>query len=142
MLRRIAHYSVRAADLDGSIAFYTEVLGLTVGPRPPFGFPGAWLYLQDVDLAGQGCVHLIGADGDAKALQDYLGLGAAAGAHTGALDHVAFIAGDWAETRKRLVDHNVTFAERVAPMLNMRQVFLSDPDGVTIELNYPEPSAV
>ena len=141
MLRRLAHYSVRAADLAISIAFYTDVLGLKVGPRPPFSFPGAWLYLDGDGLNEQGCVHLIGTE-DEQALEHYLGAGGPAGAHTGALDHIAFLAGDWAGTRRRLRDRGVPFADRVAPILGVRQVFLTDPDGMTIELNFPEAAAV
>ncbi len=139
MIRRLAHYSVRVADLEISTAFYTEVLGLRVGPRPPFGFPGVWLYLRDdADSAAQGCVHLIGQDGGA-ALGDYLGARPrTGGASTGALDHIAFFASDWQTWRRRLEASQVGFTERFAPVLGVRQVFLADPDGVTIELNYPE----
>ena len=33
-----------ADDLDRTRAFYEGLLGLREGPRPPLGFPGAWLY--------------------------------------------------------------------------------------------------
>ena len=38
------HYNVSTRKLGDTIRFYEEVLGLTNGPRPPFNFPGAWLY--------------------------------------------------------------------------------------------------
>jgi catechol 2,3-dioxygenase-like lactoylglutathione lyase family enzyme len=138
-LGRLAHYSVRARDLAVSEAFYTQVLGLRIGPRPPFGFPGCWLYLQDDQAcAEQGCVHLIGP-GAAEALGDYLGARPGADrTSTGALDHIAFFASDWPACRDRLAAFGVAFSERFAPALGVRQVFLTDPDGVTIELNYPE----
>jgi catechol 2,3-dioxygenase-like lactoylglutathione lyase family enzyme len=37
---RLSHYSIRTADLEMSRAFYTDVLGLRVGTRPAFEFPG------------------------------------------------------------------------------------------------------
>jgi catechol 2,3-dioxygenase-like lactoylglutathione lyase family enzyme len=43
----IHHVNIRTKSLDASIAFYRDVLGLVHGPRPDFGFPGAWLYDQD-----------------------------------------------------------------------------------------------
>ena len=42
-LTRIAHYLIRTLDLEATRKFYTEVMSLTVGPRPPFKFPGLWL---------------------------------------------------------------------------------------------------
>lgn len=139
MIGRLAHYSVRTANLEVSRAFYTHVLGLRVGPRPPFGFPGLWLYLvDDHACAEQGCVHLIGA-GDGAALGDYLGERSKGNSlTTGALDHIAFFAADWPDFRDRLIGSRVEFTERFVPMLRVRQVFLSDPNGVTIELNFPE----
>src|ERR1051325_4824836 len=38
------HYSVSTRKLPETIRFYEEVLGFQNGPRPPFNFPGAWLY--------------------------------------------------------------------------------------------------
>ncbi len=52
------HYTIVTADLDASVAFYTEVLGLKDGPRPAFDAPGAWLYCDDRPV-----VHLIGGPG-------------------------------------------------------------------------------
>jgi catechol 2,3-dioxygenase-like lactoylglutathione lyase family enzyme len=56
-----AHYSIRTTDLDRSQRFYTEVLQLRVGFRPPFDFPGVWLY-ADQEESEFGAVHLIGVD--------------------------------------------------------------------------------
>ena len=44
MAVQIHHVNIRTRDLEGTIAFYTEVVGLTNGYRPDFNFPGAWLY--------------------------------------------------------------------------------------------------
>jgi len=47
-ITKLAHYAIRTADLEASRRFYTEVIGFRVGYRPPFPFPGIWLY-QDED---------------------------------------------------------------------------------------------
>src|SRR5262249_30508758 len=39
----IHHVSICVEDCNAAIAFYTDVLGMTVLPRPDFGFGGAWL---------------------------------------------------------------------------------------------------
>ena len=41
-IKRVDHYSIRTLDLEASRRFYTDVIGLSEGPRPPFDFPGAW----------------------------------------------------------------------------------------------------
>ena len=38
------HYNVSTRKLGETVHFYETVLGFTNGPRPPFNFPGAWLY--------------------------------------------------------------------------------------------------
>ena len=38
------HYNVSTRKLNETVRFYEDVLGFTNGPRPPFNFPGAWLY--------------------------------------------------------------------------------------------------
>ena len=44
MALTLNHYSIRTTDMAATERFYVDVLGLTVGPRPPFPFPGLWLY--------------------------------------------------------------------------------------------------
>ena len=62
-IKRIDHYSIRTLDVEASRKFYTEIIGLKVGPRPPFNFPGLWLYSgeppADLDHAegNYGMVH-------------------------------------------------------------------------------------
>jgi catechol 2,3-dioxygenase-like lactoylglutathione lyase family enzyme len=136
-LTQLAHYSVRAADLEVSRRFYCEVLGLREGARPPFDFPGAWLYLGE-DEASFGVVHLIGEDAESVA---YLGE-RPAGEGTGAFDHVAFFATGWPQQKARLADHGITHVARVVPSLGLFQVFVVDPSGVTVELNYPAAEAL
>ena len=41
------HYNVSTRSLKETVEFYESVLGFKNGPRPPFNFPGAWLYSGD-----------------------------------------------------------------------------------------------
>lgn len=131
---RLDHFSIRTARLAETERFYTEVLGLTVGPRPPFDFPGVWLYQDNVAV-----VHVIGIDpSDASGLKDYLGdKGMDSAPGTGTIDHVAFVGTDVAALRDRFRAAGVPFRDRLVPALNLEQVFLEDPNGVMIELNFP-----
>jgi catechol 2,3-dioxygenase-like lactoylglutathione lyase family enzyme len=145
-IKRVDHYSIRTLDLEAARRFYTEVIGLKEGPRPPFDFPGYWLYSGEppADLSNAaknyGLVHLMGP---AKGLTEYLGDRDAASLKggTGPLDHVAFAATGRDAMVERCERNKVEFFERDVPLLGIRQMFVKDPDGVTIELNYPASEA-
>lgn len=132
---RLDHYSIRTKDLESTRHFYAEVLGLEVGPRPDFAFPGVWLYRNGVAV-----VHVVGIDpNDPSGLHEYLGdKGLDGETGTGTIDHVAFVGSDLDEVRARFQAAQVPFRERVVPSLNLSQLFVEDPNGVTIELNFPQ----
>jgi len=123
-LNALNHFTIRPADLEHTKAFYSDVLGLPVGYRPPLGFPGYWLYCGDVPT-----VHLIGPrDSDP---------GPRAAGHTGLLDHIAFSCTGLAAMKANLANRGIAFQERVIPRDRQTQLFLHDPDGIAVELNYP-----
>ncbi|MEP1205766.1 MAG: VOC family protein [Rhizobiaceae bacterium] len=57
---RLDHVNLRTTQLDKMIDWYTNILGMRSGPRPNFGFPGAWMYSGD-----DAVVHLVQVEGDA-----------------------------------------------------------------------------
>jgi catechol 2,3-dioxygenase-like lactoylglutathione lyase family enzyme len=120
MAIHIHHVNIRTKDLERSVAFYTEAIGLTLGYRPDFGFRGAWLYDGAVPA-----VHLNEAAEEA-------------GNRDNAMDHVAFAVDRLDETLRRLDRLGVRYAGlRPIPGSDIRQCFLLDPNGVTIELQGP-----
>lgn len=118
-LTRLDHVNLRTADLRAMQAFYTEVLGMTLGPRPPFGFGGAWLY-----CGGQATVHLVevarppAPDGELR------------------LEHFAFAAEGLADFLGRLKQHGVAYRIGVVPDFNTVQVNVHDPDGNHIHVDF------
>ena len=69
-LNKLDHCSVRTLKLEETKICF-EALGLTDSERPPFPFPGHWLYAGPDPV-----VHLVGIDPDNLAgLYDYLGRG-------------------------------------------------------------------
>jgi catechol 2,3-dioxygenase-like lactoylglutathione lyase family enzyme len=131
-IAKLSHYSVRTTDLGASQRFYTELLQLRVGFRPPFNFAGIWLYAEQDD-SGLGAVHLIGVApgagvGDAVAprMEDHT--------ENEPVDHIAFLATDWPAMRQRFDALGVPYRKRHMLQLGLLQVFLVDPSGVTIEL--------
>ena len=126
----LQHFTIEPSDLERTKDFYCEVLGLENGDRPPLGFPGYWLY-----SGGVATVHLLGerkpregivVRGTDKKFED-----------TGRFDHIAFSATDLAGVRARLKKHKVEYREQVVPRTGAGQIFLYDPDGVGVELNFP-----
>ena len=140
---KLDHYSIRTLDIEASRRFYTEVMGFSVGFRPPFKFPGIWLYNGAQYPETTGVVHIIGIDPkDPQGLKDYLGDRDVASLQgTGSVDHMAFAATGLTDMRTRLQGHNIACRERTVPSLGIHQVFFEDPSGVTIELNYPAAEA-
>jgi catechol 2,3-dioxygenase-like lactoylglutathione lyase family enzyme len=128
-LERLDHYFVYASDLEVSRRFYSEVLGLSSGPRPEFGFPGFWFYLEDRPV-----VHV----GDDKFEGGYVypnGERTIAGP-TGPVDHIAFRGNGIDDFLARFERMGVAYQRREVPDFRLSQLFVKDPEGVTIELNF------
>jgi catechol 2,3-dioxygenase-like lactoylglutathione lyase family enzyme len=121
LVGRLDHFTVRCRpqELVELRDFYVDVLGLVEGARPDFRFPGHWLYSE-----GRPVVHLAGV------------LDRRPAAETGALDHIAFAAHDLERVRQRLKDKRIAFDESGVPGFPLHQVFLSDPQGLRIELSF------
>ncbi len=136
MKLRLDHYNIRTTKVRETIDFYVEVLGLRSGFRPSTR-PGAWLY----DLGDTPVVHVSGVDpSDTQALREleaHLGAKDLATLNgSGAIDHVAFEGHDFAGARDHLVRLGVAYFERDVPQLSLKQLFVTDPNGVTVELNF------
>ena len=133
------HFSIRTLEIEKTTAFFTQLLGLTVGPRPDFPFPGAWLYNGSHDDWSNSVVHLIAIDkNNPKGLQQYLGdRDPLTLKGSGAVDHIAFFATGLEEKLKQLKALSLPYQERTVPVIGLHQIFLEDPNGIVIELNYP-----
>lgn len=133
-LTGLDHCAIRTGDLAATRDFYVDVLGLEDGDRPAFPFPGHWLYCE-----GTPVVHLIGLDEQgATGLVDYMGDDRkVALTGSGAVDHLAFTAADLDGMRARLKELGMESRERAVPDLALHQIFVTDPNGITIEINFP-----
>jgi catechol 2,3-dioxygenase-like lactoylglutathione lyase family enzyme len=132
-LSHIEHFLVATDDIDQTGEWYCRVLGMKEGPHPDFGFPVKWLYLGDVDIVHIGPSAKQAGDNQKK----YLGRTSQdGGAGTGALDHIAFRATGLQQMMAHLRSQNIAFSERRASGQALYQLFLYDPNGIKIELNY------
>lgn len=124
-LRRLDHLLVLTDDLEGTKAFY-EALGLQAGERPPLPFPGYWLYLE-----GAPCVHLAERGPyEEHAATVGLSVGPAP------VDHMAFAGEDYDALAGRVEAAGLAATANTVPGA-VRQLFLTDPNGVRVELNFP-----
>ena len=129
-VQALEHVTIRCAQLQRTRDFYVELMGLTEGERPQFPFRGYWLYLGGIPV-----VHLVEATDSAGAWgRDIVIPKAEEG--TGSFDHVAFRGDDFAAMRERLQKAGVTFKERVVPGGRLSQLFVPDPEGVLVEINF------
>ena len=113
------HVNIRTTRLDEMIAWYSDILGLYPGPRPDFGFPGAWLYLRDHAL-----VHLVGVDDP----PDDPG--------NPTLEHFALRAEGLKEFLAKLDKRGVEARLAKVPDLPILQINVFDPDGNHIHVDF------
>jgi catechol 2,3-dioxygenase-like lactoylglutathione lyase family enzyme len=112
------HFTILTDDVDGTVRFYADLLGLVPGPRPTFNFPGAWLY-----AGGNPILHVVGG----RSKSDL---------RAGVIDHMAFTGNDLAATLATLKGRGVEFDCRQQVGTGLWQVFFLDPNGAKIELDF------
>ena len=130
-ITELNHYLLVARDLERTRDFYQNVLGLELAERHDFGFPGYWLKTGD-DI----CVHLASQEPNDTRDMFLLKKHPRGTAGSGSVDHIAFLARDPREVRQRIQKNNVEMHFRSFPDAKLFQIFLKDPDDVTIELNF------
>lgn len=118
---KLDHVNIRTANLDAMRKWYVDVLGLSDGWRPPFAFPGAWLYAGEDAI-----VHLVGVEhapsGDAD---DDL-----------RLEHFAIQGDDLDAFRARLEVAGVPCRDSLVPGTDILQINIFDPDGNHIHVDF------
>ncbi|MEM1248376.1 MAG: VOC family protein [Acidobacteriota bacterium] len=114
--RRLDHVALLVEDLDVSVAYYRDVLGLAEIERPAFDFPGAWFRLgTDQEL------HLI------------VGSAEEAQVRSGA-NHFALLVDDIDEAQGTLEGRGAVVLQRQTRPDGAHQIYLEDPTGHTIEV--------
>jgi catechol 2,3-dioxygenase-like lactoylglutathione lyase family enzyme len=126
-VKGVNHVNIIANDLDETCQFYGDLLGFKRGETPgaAMGFKGAWL----LDDAGHPIVHLMTYHEDRHAGRDR--------AATGAIDHVAFTCEDFAGTLNRCEELGLKHSVNDRQFADLRQIFVTDPNNVALELNFP-----
>jgi lactoylglutathione lyase len=130
----INHVLLRTADIEGMIQFFEQSLNLENGYRPPFNFPGAWLWGDDKPLIHLSKISLVDNE-----QSDYLGSQKVASEiNTGTIDHIAFSGSDYHELMERLKHYKMDYFERTLPLTGEYQVFVEGPEGLRIEIQFDQ----
>ena len=115
------HVSVHAIDMEESLRFYTEVLGLERIPSPNFAFPVEWMRCGDLQ------VHLFQREEGTQAPPYH---------HFGLT--IDDFEGVYQRTRALGVQDPVPFFSHVYELPDGSvQMYVRDPSGNLIELDYP-----
>lgn len=123
-IKGLDHWAILTSDETKCIAFYRDILGLEVGPRPKLTFQGVWFY-----SAGNPIVHVI-SDREFQS------------GKTGAFDHIAFaMEGSHADMEEKLRQNGIPFKSRLIERTGIYQIACADPDGCGVELNFQGASA-
>jgi catechol 2,3-dioxygenase-like lactoylglutathione lyase family enzyme len=125
--RRLHHFNYRAPPelIERLRDFYVDVIGLQAGPMPGApSFVAYWLY-----LGGTPVVHLNGGLLERSA-------GEATPRTTGWVDHIAFTCDDHAGARMHLDALGIDYVSNEIPSAGLKQLFLTDPAGLKVELNF------
>jgi catechol 2,3-dioxygenase-like lactoylglutathione lyase family enzyme len=129
-ITRMDHFNILTDNLPATLAFYEEFLNLKPGARPPFKFPGAWLY-ADGGRGKDPILHVV-AGKDRKILVK------------GAIDHMAFYGTGLGETVAKLKAKGIDYELRRLPEYGTWQLFFHDPNNAKVEIDFdarePEPA--
>ena len=112
------HFNILTDDVESTVTFYRDAVGLATGPRPDLGFPGAWLYAD-----GRAILHVSGGRPKEQL-------------KPGVIDHMAFSAQGLADTLARLDRLGIHYACRRQAGAGTWQVFFFDPNGARVELDF------
>jgi catechol 2,3-dioxygenase-like lactoylglutathione lyase family enzyme len=124
---QLFHVALRTGDLDATVRFYTEVMGMIVAERPPIGFPGAWL--KPAQPGADAIIHLYAGDA-AREPDGSLLTG------SGAIDHISVACQGYSAFRERFRRFGLEWRENLVPATPLWQLFVYDPNGVQLELTF------
>ena len=114
------HFTILTDNVEGTLAFYADMLDLHPGARPPFKFPGAWLYARG---GNDPILHVIGGKPKGDLVK-------------GVIDHMAFTGKDLAGMVAKLKARGIEFDLRRLPDYGTWQLFFYDPNDAKVEIDF------
>jgi catechol 2,3-dioxygenase-like lactoylglutathione lyase family enzyme len=124
MIQGLDHVNIRVKDPAATIAFFNDVLGMSSSPEREY-----WL----VDATGKAVVHVGSAD---MAYPSDSWRPFQARDDSGAIHHVALSCSGYDAVLARLRQRGLSHHINEVPRMNLRQIFVAEPGGVLLELNF------
>ena len=119
-LKKLDHVNLRTQNLDAMVEWYGRVLDMHPGDRPPFPFPGAWLYAN-----GAAMVHLVGVKNEPAPYRP-----------DAQLEHFAISAEGLDTFLAHLRKQKIAYRCGVLPEMGIQQVNIHDHDGNHIHVDF------
>jgi catechol 2,3-dioxygenase-like lactoylglutathione lyase family enzyme len=116
------HFTILTDDLPATLAFYEEHLNLKPGGRPPFTFPGAWLY-ADGGRGKDPILHIVAGKEKGRLVK-------------GVIDHMAFSGAGLGAAVAKLKSKGIDYELRRLPAYGTWQLFFHDPNDAKIEIDF------
>lgn len=110
------HVNLTTHRLDEMVRFYSDILQLKPGKRPPFTFNGVWLYLDDTAI-----LHLVETDIELRNQEPKI-------------NHFALSGSGLSEYLSLLKGADISYRVSITPGLELKQVVAADPDGNLVEV--------
>lgn len=125
------HVNIRTMNVPATLGFFRDVLEMKIRP-----FPGrtdtssaGWV----LDQSDRVVIHVNHGDEpyptDARSPWSPT-------EGSGAVHHVAFNCSGYEAMQKRLTSFKLEYVENAVPQINLRQLFVRDPNGICVELNF------
>jgi catechol 2,3-dioxygenase-like lactoylglutathione lyase family enzyme len=118
----VNHFTILTDDLPTTLAFYEEHLNLKPGARPPFTFPGAWLY-ADGGKGPDPILHIVAGIAKERLVK-------------GVLDHMAFSGKGLPQAVDKLKKKNIKYELRRLPVYGTWLLFYHDPNNAKVEIDF------
>ncbi|MBI9104057.1 MAG: hypothetical protein JEY99_16700 [Spirochaetales bacterium] len=117
-VKLLEHINLKTKNIETLAIWYENILGLKKGYRPPFGVEGIWLYADEIPM-----IHLLSIPKDLKC-------------ESPRMEHFCMRAeglGDFLTTLKK---EGISYATQRVPELRILQVYISDPDGNNMHIDF------
>ncbi|MBR9911774.1 MAG: glyoxalase/bleomycin resistance/extradiol dioxygenase family protein [Gammaproteobacteria bacterium] len=129
-IEAIDHINIRTDDVVGTSRFFADVLAMEICDAP--GIPDRTLAAWLCDNDGRAVIHLGTADVCYPCEQEV----PVNPTGSGRIHHVAFRCSGYKAMTQKLTAQGRDFQFNLVEGVGLRQLFLSEPNGILLELNF------
>lgn len=117
-IKMLEHINIRTRNMEGLKQWYSRILGLEEGYRPPFKAEGMWLYAGDIPM-----VHLLKYDSGTNCPAPVI-------------EHFCMRAEGLESFLETLKTEGIEYRTLKVPELRILQVYITDPEGNNMHIDF------